>query len=269
VTSAEQQVAAAKVQLASAQAQVALNAEGATDGEVASAQAQVASAQVGVQQARTAYDATLLRAPVPGTVASVNGSVGEVSSGGSTSATSADATDDETTGLVTITSTGTLEVTADVAEADIADVEVGQPATVTLSATEQQVAGTVTHVDTVQTVTNNVVEYGVTVRLTRPKGVRLGATAQVVVSTGEKNGVTRVSGSALTTIGDRTTATVRRADGSTEVVAVETGLEGDSWTEVLSGLQPGDVVVLPEQESSGTDGFTFPERAGFGGPVGG
>ena len=50
---------------------------------------------------------------------------------------------------------------------------------------------------------------------------------------------------------------------------METGLEGDSWTEVLSGLQPGDVVVLPEQESSGTDGFTFPERAGLGGPVGG
>jgi hypothetical protein len=38
-------------------------------------------------------------------------------------------------------------------------------------------------------------------------------------------------------------------------------------TEVLSGLEPGDVVVLPEQEDAGNGGFTFP--GGGTGPPGG
>ncbi|MGC4113034.1 MAG: hypothetical protein QM747_21975 [Nocardioides sp.] len=42
---------------------------------------------------------------------------------------------------------------------------------------------------------------------------------------------------------------------------VTTGLEGDTYTEVLSGLQAGDVVVLPQQSSTGSTGFTFPAAA--------
>ena len=49
---------------------------------------------------------------------------------------------------------------------------------------------------------------------------------------------------------------------------VETGLEGDSETEVLSGLSAGDVVVLPEQAGGGA-GFTFPGGGGLGGGLGG
>ena len=110
-----------------------------------------------------------------------------------------------------LTGTDALQVTADVAEADIADVEVGQRATVTLSASGTEVAGTVTSVDSIETVTNNVVEYGVTVTLDTTKGVRLGQSAQVVVTTGAKQQVVRVSSSALTSIGQTTTATVASA----------------------------------------------------------
>ena len=79
-----------------------------------------------------------------------------------------------------------------------------------------------TSIDTVQTVTNNVVEYGVTVTLARHPGVKLGQTSQVVITTGSKQGVLRVSSLALTTIGNQTTATVQRQDGSTRTVSVTT-----------------------------------------------
>jgi multidrug resistance efflux pump len=256
-----QSLAAARTQLASTRAQVAINAQGATEGELASASSQVTQAQIAVAQAEETLAQTTLRAPMAGTVSAVNGEVGENSS------TASSASTETTTGFITLT-TRALEVTAYVAEADIADVEAGQSAVVTLSATGREVAGTVTHVDTVETVTNNVVEYGVTVRLDERNGVRLGATAQLVVTTGAKEDVTRVSSLALTTIGDRTTATVQHDDGTTESVVVTTGLEGDATTEVLSGLEPGDVVVLPEQEDSGNGGFTFPGGGG-GGPGGG
>lgn len=254
----------AQTQLASTKASIAVSEQGPTDGAVASARAQVENAQVSVDQARTALADTVLRAPAKGTVASVSGVVGESSTSGASSSSagasssSADGSSSTTTsGFVTLTSAQLLEVTADVAEADIGDVEVGQAVVVTISANNQEVDATVVAVDTVETVTNNVVEYGVTVRLKNPKGVRLGQTSQIVISTGAKQGVLRASSSALTTIGGQTTATVQSDDGSTEVVVVETGLEGDSETEILSGLAEGDQLVIPQQSTSGTS-ITFP-----------
>lgn len=266
VASAQQQVRSANASLASTKATVAVSRQGATAGTVAQAQAQVDSAQIAVDEAQTALNQTKLRAPMRGRVAQVNGTVGESSTAGtsssSTTATSTSTTD--TSGFVVLTETDALQVTADVAEADIAEVKVGQTATVTLSASGQQIAGKVTTVDAIETVTNNVVEYGVTVTLDESKDVKLGQSTQVVITTGSKPGVLRVSSSALTTIGQMTTASVQDDDGTTQTVEVVTGLEGDGYTEVLSGLTEGDLVELPEQSGTGTD-FTFPGGGGFGG----
>ncbi|HWJ82512.1 MAG TPA: HlyD family efflux transporter periplasmic adaptor subunit [Nocardioides sp.] len=275
VASAQDQLDAALAGLASTRAGVAVNAQGPRDSDVSAAQAGIDSAQVAVDQARTTLEQTVLRAPVDGTVAAVNGSVGESSSDTSAASSSSSASSStssagggssttDASGFVTLTDTKTLQVTADVAEADIAEISVGQEATVTLEASGKEIDGTVTAVDAVETVTNNVVEYGVTVTLDRTKGVKLGQSTQVVVTTGSRLGVVRVSSSALTTIGNRTTATVESADGTTRAVEVVTGLEGDGYTEVLSGLSDGDKVVLPEQADA-PSGFSFPGAGGLGG----
>lgn len=266
VTSARQQVRSAEASLSSTQASVAVNRQAPRQGEVAQAQAQIDSAQIGVDEARTALDQTKLRAPVAGRVAQVNGVVGESSTTGastSTGTTSSTSTTD-TSGFIVLTNNNDLQVTADVAEADIADIEVGQAATVTLSASGTEIPGTVTAVDAIETVTNNVVEYGVTVSLDETTGVKLGQSTQVVITTGSKTGVLRVSSSALTTIGQRTTATVQGDGGTTSVVEVVTGLAGDGFTEILSGLSEGDEVELPQQSGGGTE-FTFPGGGGLGG----
>lgn len=269
VASAEQQVKTANVGLASSQASVAVSRQGATSGVVAQAQAQVDSARIGIAEAQETLDQTDLRAPAAGRVAQVNGTVGEPSSSNGSSGTSTEvstttsAATTDATGFVVLTATDALQVTADVAEADIADVKVGQPAVVTLSASGTEIPGTVTAVDSIETITNNVVEYGVTVTLNESKGVRLGQSSQVVVTTGAKEGVLRVSSRALTTIGQRTTATVQQPDGTTSTVQVTTGLEGDGFTEVLDGLVQGETVVVPQQADFAS-GFTFPS-GGLGG----
>ena len=272
VSSAEHQVKSAQASLASTQAGGAVNQQGATASAIAQAQAQVDSAQVAVDEAEATLEQTQLRAPAAGKVAQVNGAVGEAStsgsSGGSTGTdTSSASSTTDTSGFVVLTATDALQVTADVAEADIADVKVGLPATVTLSASGTEIQGTVTAVDTIETVTNNVVEYGVTVTLNDSMGVKLGQSTQVVITTGVEQGALRVSSSALTTIGPNTTATVQHPDGTISTVEVTTGLEGDTYTEILSGLSGGDTVVLPEQADSG-GGFTFPGAGGgFGGEL--
>ncbi|GAB3246140.1 efflux RND transporter periplasmic adaptor subunit [Nocardioides dilutus] len=266
VSSQQQQLSSAQASLASTKAGVAVNQQAPRSGTVAAAQAQIENARVGVDQALTTLEQTTLRAPVAGTVAQVNGSVGQpsTSTGSSTSTTTDSSSTTSSTGFVTLTNVKLLQVTADVAEADIADVAVGQPATITLSASGETLQGSVTAVDAVETVTNNVVEYGVTVTLENAKGVKLGQSTQVVVTTGSTQGVLRVSSSALTTIGGRTTATVQHDDGTTSTVTVVTGLEGDGFTEILDGLAEGDVVVLPQQADS-SGGFTFPGGGGLGG----
>lgn len=276
VETQQQALTSARQQLSSTRATVAVNEEPPTTSTVAQAQAQVDSAKVGVAQARTTLAQATLRAPEAGRVAAVNGTVGQSSSSSSSSAASSSSSSSSSSsnssssssssGFVTLVSAKTLEVTADVAEADINDVKVGQSVTVTLSANDKELKGTVAEVADTSTVTNNVVEYAVTVRLDKSKGVKLGATAQLVITTGEKQSVLRVSSSALTTVGNITTATVRTSDGSTVTRQVTTGLKGDTYTEVLSGLQAGDVVVLPQQTTTGSTGFTFPRG---GGPVGG
>ena len=164
-----------------------------------------------------------------------------------------------------ITDMTALEVDTMVSEADATQVKVGQPATITFPATDASESGEVTAIDVQETVTNNVVEYGVTVSLVEgTKGLKLGQTADVSIETGSASGVLYVPTSAVTTVGAISTVTVR-TDGVDTPTVVQTGLEGNSRTEIVSGLAEGDVVVIPTAANSGT-GFTFP---GGGAPLGG
>jgi HlyD family secretion protein len=273
VQSAAGQVNSAKVALASQRAAAAVDSQGARQGSISSAAAQVASARVQVATAQTTLNQTVLRAPVTGTVASISGVIGESSSGTSNSSSSSSSSSSSTSstatsGFVVISSLSHLQVTSQVAEADANSVKVGQKATVTFSAANVTANGTVTQLDVEDTVSNNVVEYGVTVSLDDPPAsLKLGQTASVSITTGTKTSVLNVPTSAVTTVGTRHSVTVRK-NGKDSVVQIQTGLTGDSTTEVTSGLSDGDVVVIPTS-SSGSTGFTFPGGGGLGGGPGG
>jgi multidrug efflux pump subunit AcrA (membrane-fusion protein) len=159
-------------------------------------------------------------------------------------------------------------VTTKVAEADAAHVKIGQAATITFSASSTTAQGTVTAIDVSSTVTNNVVEYGVTVTLTDPPRVlKLGQTASVSITTATVENALSVPTTAVTKIGNSATVTVRK-DGTDTPTPVSLGVEGDSSTEIRSGVGEGATVVL----SSGSglpSGFTFPAGGFPGGGLGG
>lgn len=277
VENARGQVASARAALASQQAAAAADAQPARQGSVRTANAQIATAQVQVDQARTALDQTVLRAPAAGTVASISGVVGESSAGGASSGSASGSTGSggasssasagstassasSASGFVVLTDLGTLQVTANVAEADIARVRVGQQATVSFPASGTTTPGEVTAVDVQQTVSNNVVQYGVTVTLDTPSGgsgtVKLGQTASISITTATKKDVLTVPSSAVTTVGGVSTVSLPGTDGATRTTPVEVGISGNGLTEVVSGLKSGDRVVLPNASTAG--GFTFP-----------
>jgi hypothetical protein len=219
-------------------------------------------------------------------VLAVNGKVGESSSSSSsstasgttsgTSGTGAGASSNASSataalatagnGFITIANPSQLAVTADIAEADAAGLQLGQQATVTFPATNGSATGTVTQITPQSTVTNNVVLFPITVALdTAPPGVKVGSTASLTITDGMATGVLEVPTAAITTVGTNHTVTLRRS-GVDTVVPVGVGLTGATTTEITSGLAVGDVLVLPSPATatptSGAPGAGFPRLGG-------
>jgi multidrug efflux pump subunit AcrA (membrane-fusion protein) len=131
-------------------------------------------------------------------------------------------------------------------ESEISNVHVGQIATVTVEALEgRKFAAEVVSLPVLPTSSSGVVSYDVTFQLDQVEpGLKPGmsATAEVVVKQAE--GV-NVPTSAITA----DTVTVLH-DGKREPRRVVTGLQGNSSTIVLSGLQAGEEIALPVAAST-------------------
>lgn len=277
VDTSEGQVTSAQRALDSAKASASVNGQPARQSSIDAAEAQVASAQAQLTSAKNALADTVLRAPVDGTVATIAAGVGEsstasASSGGSsTGGSTSGAVSTTATGFVVLTSLDTLQVTSRIAEADAGDVEVGQAAAVRFEAAGKDAEGTVTGIDIIETVTDNVVEYGVTVTLyNAPSGLRIGQSSDVTIRTATAKDVVTVPSAAVTTATGISSVTVLEEDGTERRATVETGIVGEAGTEIVRGLKVGDTVVLPET-AGGAGGFTFPGGAppGLGGLGGG
>jgi membrane fusion protein, macrolide-specific efflux system len=240
-----------------------------TDDQISSAKSQVRSAQKQVTSAQDALDTAnsnlskaTLKAPISGLVIAINSSVGD-SVGGTGGVSS--------TAFITIADVDKLTMTADIAEADIADVKEGQAATITFPAlTDTTASATVTAIAPTATASNSVVTYATTITLDEiPEGLRLGQTAEVsIVIEATEGEVLYVPSAAITTATDGTsTVDVIGDDGTTTTTTVTTGLVGDQGTEISSGLTAGQTIVIGTISSTdtGTSGTTTGTRGGFGG----
>jgi macrolide-specific efflux system membrane fusion protein len=222
---------------------------------VAQAQAAVHSAQLAVTNAQKTLDATTLKAPQAGTISAVNYTVGQTVGGGGTSASSAGSSSGSSSGsaggsgsskaFATLLDLDHMVVKVGFAEADAGKIAVGQPVTIAIdSLTGQALTGTVSEIDTVSTVVSNVVTYNSVIAFdSAPASVKPGMTANVSVVTASRDNVVEVPSAAISTSGGQSTVTVR-VNGKDQVTPVQTGLKGDGTTEIVSGLNDGDQVVM-------------------------
>ncbi|WP_433824924.1 efflux RND transporter periplasmic adaptor subunit [Actinoplanes sp. CA-015351] len=272
---AQRTLDAAEADLDAAQDALARAEDAGSD--TSDAENQVDSAELAVDEAEAGVDGTVLTAPMAGTVTAVSGTLGS-SSGGSSSSSSggsasggasstSSSSSSSSSGFVEIADLTKMQVSAAFAEADATSLKEKQAATVTwnaLSGVEQ--SAKVTAIDPSATTSNSVVTYGVTLTLDKvPTGAKVGQTVSVSVTTGSKENAVYVNPAALTTVGNRHTVTVV-ANSVQETRSVEIGLEGDSATEITSGLTAGEQVVVKTTSSSTTSGQTgMMGGAGFGG----
>jgi multidrug efflux pump subunit AcrA (membrane-fusion protein) len=265
----------------------------------------VSQAQATVDADQKALDETTLEAPAAGTVTAVNGSIGDTvvgsgsssaqssasagtgsaasgqGAGGAGAATSSTTSSSTSSAFITIDSLDKLQVVAGFAEADATKLAVGDPATVTLSALPNvEVAGKVVAVSTTSTVVSNVVTYDTTISLINPPSdVKEGMTAGVSVVTQSLSNVLELPSAAITTTGAASTVQLLQngktaTTATTATTPVQVGLVGSSSTQVVGGLQDGDVVVIPTVSVSGATpttaaGTGFAGAGGIGGGAGG
>jgi multidrug efflux pump subunit AcrA (membrane-fusion protein) len=162
-------------------------------------------------------------------------------------------------------------VKAGFSESDVANVALGQPATVTFTAlTGVSVSAHVLAIDSTSTVTSNVVTYNVTVQLDQPVAkVKPGMTASVNVITAEAPDALHVPSAAVRGTGTTGAVTVVSTKGKQSTVVVGVGLHGDTSTQITSGLKEGQQVVVSTATAGlagvGTGTGTGTRTGGFGG----
>lgn len=152
-----------------------------------------------------------------------------------------------------------LQVSADVDEADIADVTVGKSVTFTVDAyPDDTFTGTVKQVRLNATTSNNVVTYKVIISASNADmKLKPGLTANVTIYTAERKGVISVPSKALRytptkeTVGKRKIVDVANAKNKVwtlegdRIVAhrVNIGMTDGTHTEILSGISSGTAVI--------------------------
>jgi multidrug efflux pump subunit AcrA (membrane-fusion protein) len=262
---------------------------------VAAAQAAVTSAKLAVTKAEKEVTATKITAPYAGTIAAVNGSVGDTvtagSSGSSSSSSSSTSSSSgsgpsvagglggggaasgspsssSTTGFITLVSVHRFQMQVSLSESDIGSVKVGQAATVTVNAASGEQFGA--HVTAIGVLpsssgSTSAVSYPVTLAVDQSSSeLKSGMSATADIITAQASGVT-IPTQALT----GNTVNVE-TNGKKVTHTVQVGLTGDSSVQIVGGLNAGDqvVVVAPTVTVAATGqgaGAQGAARPGFGG----
>lgn len=233
-------------------------AQNSRDSDIQSALSSLQTAQTSVDSAQSTLRNLTLTAPVDGVVASVGNSVGEF------------VTSSASSPFILLSATNSLTLHGTIGEADVANLKLAQVATITVDAigTTKKLTGKVTSIDPVATLQQGVPVYGIDVTLdVSDPAIRSGMTGTANVIVASKRDVLVVPNTAIRTLSGRRGVQVMENGQPVDVTDVAFGISNDQFTEVTSGLQEGQQVVLPTAQArpSGQGGGTQLRVPGVGG----
>lgn len=235
VTSAETALKNARASLQSAEKSLLLKQAGATNSTLAAQQAKVDAARAQVLDAEAQLRKSYITAPFSGVVTAIDAKLGEISS--------------PSVPVISLISQDTLQIESFVPEINLALLEVGDPAVVTLDAygTSVEFPATVIAVDPAETVRDGVSTYRALLAFNADdERVRAGMTANIVITALTKDNVLMIPVGAVKKEGGAQTVLVKEGDAnvSKTVTTGVTSSFGD--VEIVSGLSAGDIVILKE-----------------------
>ena len=198
------------------------------------AEAQILSAQGQVDAAQAVVNNSVVAAPASGTITQVDIKVGEQAT--------------PLKEVMILQNVEDLHAEADVSEANIATLQVGQSIDYTFDALgpDQHFQGKVLTINPASTVISGVVDYLVKGSLDNVPGIKPGMTANMTILVAKKDNALAVPSTAV--INKNNNQYVRVIDNSKNKtyheVQVQTGLQADGGlVEILSGLNDGQEIV--------------------------
>jgi HlyD family secretion protein len=170
---------------------------------------------------------TEIKAPTDGLVLSRSARIGAIVSGGGEP-------------LFRLAEDGAIELEAQVPEAELAQIAVGQPVTITVQGIPNGIKGTVR---LVSPKIDNTSRLG-RLRVALPADVKVnaGAFARGTVELARHESVTIPVSAVVTTAGEATAQIV--VDGKVRTRLIKTGISGKGLVEIVEGISVGDAVIL-------------------------
>ncbi|MGC9333512.1 MAG: efflux RND transporter periplasmic adaptor subunit [Anaerolineae bacterium] len=233
----EAEIAAARSGIVQAEASLARVQASVQEEDILLAQLQVEQAQLSLEQAEHQLEGTILTAPHAGMITTVGVREGEMSGG-------------QPAFVLTDLSQYHIEVAVD--EIDIGRVATGQPVSITLDAFPgESLSGQVATIADTARLDTGIVSYLVTVHLDGTDvPLRMGMTANVDIVTERRSDILLVPNRFVRI--ERTTGKTyvdKLVAGTPQLVEIETGQRDEFFSEVLAGLEEGDVVALVSEST--------------------
>ncbi|MCL4506880.1 MAG: efflux RND transporter periplasmic adaptor subunit [Chloroflexi bacterium] len=223
-----------------------------TDTAILQAKSKMDQAYLAWQQAEKAVTDSTLTAPFDGMVATVNIDVGDSAATGA---------------AIEVADFTVPQFEVSVDESDLGNVKVGENAIVQLQTYPNlQIPGKVERVDAAGKTTGNIVTFQVYVSISNTKQtdgasptILLGMSGTSQIETQRADNATLVPDNALIVDTQTQTYSVQRlnADGSMSTVPITIGFRGTNEVQALSGVKPGDTLLIPSAGAASTGGTGF------------
>jgi len=195
------------------------------------------------------YQSTIT-APVDGVIVGLNLAKGltiSYSEGNSGTATSQTA--------AIIKTTGEPIASFNVTEVDIPELSVGQKATITLDTYPDEVfLGTVEAINRVGQTSSGVTQYPVLISFNNDDSrilTNMGLTAEIILE--QKENILYIPSETITTTPNGKPIVRKMVDSQPQPTLIETGMTTDTYTEIVSGLNEGDVIISSSLLNSNTN----------------
>lgn len=258
-------------QVSSGQTLIVLTSDDLDD-SLQSASESLRNAEISLENQYENLDDYTITSPIKGTIVDKNYNAGETTEANQV--------------LCTIYDLSYLTMTLSVDELDIASIEVGQSVSIVADAVEDTTyTGTVTKVSVAGTSSGSATTYPVTIRIDETDGLLPGMSVDATIELASAEDVLAIPSAALNrgdtvlvTADSPSAANGTLVESTTEdgedyySVEVTTGVSGDDYIEIVSGLQEGDTVAyIPTSSSSGEMGMMMGGMPSMGGgmPSGG
>jgi len=214
--------------------------------QLLTARAQVAQARNSVSSAERNVSLANVVSPIDGTITEVSAQPGQTAG--------------QSNALAVVTDLKHLNILANVDETDVHSIKAGQVADVMVESIPGTVfRGVVESVAEQGKVISGVVYFEVTVKVTDDSGaLKSGMTADVDIIVDERSNVLVIPNAALESFRGLVMARVLDENKEPSFKRVQLGISDGTFTEVISGLEAGEMVAIPSS-GTGTAG-TVPAR---------